>query len=137
VRVLLDANVLVSALLSRSGPPARLVALWLDAAFELVVCPALLAEVERSLAHPKVRPRVEPADAERFAQLLREGAELVADPEGPPPLRSLDPEDDYLLALAAREQVALISGDEHLLALRDRAPVLTPREFLDELERAS
>ena len=108
--------------------------LWLDAAFELVVCPALLVEVERALAHPKLRGRVEPADAERFVQLLSELAEMVPDPDRPPSVRSADPGDDYLLAVAAREQVPLVSGDNHLLALRERAPVFSPREFLDRLE---
>ena len=108
--------------------------LWLDAAFELVVCPALLVEVERAIGHPKLRTRVEPADAERFVELLSELSELVPDPDQPPPVRSADPGDDYLLALAAREDVPLVTGDRHLLALRDRAPVLSPRDFLDRLE---
>jgi putative PIN family toxin of toxin-antitoxin system len=133
VRALLDANVLVSALLSRAGTPARLILLWLDAAFELVVCPALLSEVERALGHPKLRTRIEPADAKRFVELLSELAEMVPDPEGPPLMHSEDPGDDYLLALAAREQVPLVSGDKHLLALRGRAPVFSPRAFLDRL----
>jgi uncharacterized protein len=133
VRALFDVNVLVSALLSRTGPPARLIELWLDAAFELVVCPALLVEVERALAYPKLRARIDPAGAERFLDLVSELAEMVPDPDRPPPVRSADPEDDYLLALAAREQVPLVSGDDHLLALRGRAPVFSPRDFLDQL----
>jgi uncharacterized protein len=133
VRALLDANVLLSALLSRVGSPAHLLTLWLDAAFELVVCPELLTEVERALGQPKLRTRIKPDDAKRFVELLSELAEVVPDPEGPPPVHSEDPGDDYLLALAAREQVPLVSGDRHLLALRGRAPVFSPREFLDRL----
>ena len=133
MRALFDANVFVAALLSRTGPPARLIELWLDAAFELVVCPALLVEVERALGHPKLRSRVEPADAQRFVELVSELAEMAPDPDRPPPVRSADPDDEYLLALAAREQVPLVSGDNHLLALRDRAPVVSPRDFLDRL----
>jgi uncharacterized protein len=133
VRVLLDANVLISALLSRAGAPARLVGLWLEAEFELVVCPALLAETQRALEHPKLKGRIDPAEAGRFLEQIRELAEVVSDPEAPPALRSADPGDHYLLALAARENVPLVSGDDHLLALSDRAPVFTPREFLDRL----
>jgi hypothetical protein len=29
--------------------------------------------------------------------------------------------------------VPLVSGDEHRLALRDRAPVFSPRDFLERL----
>jgi putative PIN family toxin of toxin-antitoxin system len=133
VRVLLDANVLVSALLSRAGAPARLVGLWLDAEFELIVCPALLTETKRALASPKLRGRIDPEQSERFLEQVAELGEVVADPEAPPAVRSSDPGDDYLLALAERENVPLVSGDDHLLALRDRAPVFSPREFLDRL----
>jgi putative PIN family toxin of toxin-antitoxin system len=134
VRVLLDVNVLVSSLLSRIGAPARLVGLWLEGEIELIVCPALLAEAERTLARPKLRPRIDAEVGESFLSLLSEEAEMVSDPDDPPPVRSSDPGDDYLLAVAAREQVPLVSGDEHVLALRGRAPILSPREFLDSLE---
>jgi uncharacterized protein len=133
VRVLLDANVLVSALLSKAGAPARLLRLWSQGELELVVCPALLGELERILARPRLRSRIDPVEAERFLALLEAGAESVQDPEDPPPVRSVDPDDNYLLALAVREQVPLVSGDNHLLTLRDRAPILSPREFLERL----
>ncbi len=135
MRVVFDVNVLVSALLSRAGAPARLVERWLEGEFELVVCPALLAEAERVLARPKLRGRIDGVDAGQFLALVAELAETVSDPEGLPSLRSADPGDDYLIAVATREGVSLVSGDEHLLALRDRAPVLSPRELLDHLER--
>ena len=80
---------------------------------------------------------MESADAERFVGLLSELAEMVPDPDRPPPVRSPDPGDDYLLSLAAREDVLLVSGDKHLLALRDRAPVISPRQFLERLERSA
>jgi putative PIN family toxin of toxin-antitoxin system len=136
VRAVVDVNVLISALISRTGAPARLVELWLAGELELVTCETLLAELERALAHPKVRERIAPADAERFVLVLRELADLVPDPEEMPPVRSSDPGDDYLPALAARERAQLVSGDEHLLSLRGRAPVASPRELLELLERS-
>src|SRR6266545_2820608 len=62
-------------------------------------------------------------------------AEVVPDPEAPPPIRAADPDDDCLLALGARENVPVVSGDGHLVALADRGPVMTPREFADRLAR--
>lgn len=55
-------------------------------------------------------------------------------PPGTPPLRSDDPGDDHLVALAAAGRATLVSGDRHLLALRGRIPVYSPREFLAELD---
>jgi putative PIN family toxin of toxin-antitoxin system len=133
VRAVLDVNVLISALISSAGAPAGIVRQCLEGDFELVVSPALIAEAQRTLALPKLRARIEQADADRFIELLMDRAELVPDPDEPAAIRSTDPGDDYLLALAASAQAPLVSGDEHLLALRDRAPIFSPRDFLEQL----
>jgi uncharacterized protein len=132
VRAVVDPNVLIAALLSRTGAPAQIVSRWLGGEFELVVSENLLAELERALAYPKVRRRVEQEEAEAFVALLRRGGRLGADP-AEPARRSADPGDDYLLALAEAERAVLVSGDQHLLALADELPIQTPRAFLDTL----
>ena len=134
MRAVLDANVLVSALLSRAGAPARLLERWLDGAFDVVVSPQLLEETRRTFASPKLLGRVRPEEAERFLVLLEAQAEVVTDPSEPSRLRSSDPADDYLLALAAAADARLVSGDRHLLDLADDAPVLTPRAVLELIE---
>lgn len=133
MRAVLDANVLVSGLIARTGPPARLLELWLDGAFELVVSPQLLAETRKTLAAPKLRDRVTTEDAAELLELLEQRGESVDDPSAPPQQRSADPDDDYLLALAAAADAHLVSGDRHLLDLAESAPVFTPRAFLDLL----
>jgi putative PIN family toxin of toxin-antitoxin system len=134
VRAVLDANVLISAALSPRGTPARLLIAWQAGAFELLVSSLLLAELRRALAYPKLARLVPPADADAFVAWLGRAAELVADPAGPPPVRSVDPGDDYLVALAAAERAVLVSGDRHLTVLAGRIPVRTPAESLAELE---
>lgn len=135
MRVVLDVNVLVSALLAADGAPARIVAAWLEGAFELVISPHLLDELQRALAYPKIRRRVGADDAARFLALVEQQALLVDDPTGPPPIRSADPGDDYLIALSAEADALLVSGDGHLAALIDRAPILTPAQLADRLSR--
>jgi putative PIN family toxin of toxin-antitoxin system len=132
VRAVLDPNVLIAALLSRSGAPAQIVFRWLGGGFELVVSERLLAELERALAYPKMRRRVAEEDAGAFVDLLRRGARLAPDPRASV-RRSSDPGDDYLLALAEQERAVLVSGDQHVLALVDEHPIQTPRAFLDVL----
>lgn len=133
MRAVLDPNVIISALLSPDGAPARIMRAWRDGAFELVASTLLLAELERALAYPKLRRRIPSSAAAEFVAWLREEADLVDDPGLPPGLRSVDPGDDYLIALAADQRVALVSGDKHLLVLADRLPVLTPAQFCDLL----
>jgi putative PIN family toxin of toxin-antitoxin system len=133
VRAVLDANVLISAILSPRGAPAKLLIVWQAGAFELVVSPLLLAETRRALAYPKLARLVAPADANAFVAWLGVAAELAEDPAGPPPVRSDDPGDDYLIALAAAERAVLVSGDTHLTSMATRIPVRTPGAFLAAL----
>jgi len=133
LRFVLDVNVFVSGLLSRSGAPAQLLKGWLDGDFELVVSEQLLDELERTLAAPKIRKRIASEDAEQFVALVRDVADLGPDPTDLPPTRSKDPKDDYLIALAASERAHLVSGDAHLLALEEEVPVVAPRAALDLL----
>ena len=133
MRAVLDANVLIAALLSPSGTPARILARWLAGDFELVVSARVLAELDRALAYPNLRARIAPEDAAEFVAFLRSTAVLASDPPAPP-RRSPAPGDDYLLALAEGEKAVVVSGDQHLLELADQFPVRSPRDFLEVLE---
>ena len=62
-RAVLDANVLVSALLRPQGPPGQIVVrLVEDRAFAMVASAVILAEVRRALAYPRVRKRIVASD---------------------------------------------------------------------------
>lgn len=133
MRAVLDVNILISALLSPRGAPAELLRRWLRGDFELIVSPLLLAELRRALAHPKLRRRIPPDDAEQLLDWLERAALLAMDGTDPPAVRSPNPGDDYLLALAAAEAARLVSGDDHLLSLDERLPIVSPRAFLELL----
>ena len=135
MRAVLDPNVIISALLSPEGAPARALRAWVQGAFELVVAPALLGELERAFAYPKLRKRIAPEEANQVVEWLRSAATMAVDPTGLPAIRASDPGDDYLIALAEVERAALISGDQHLLGLADDLPVFSPVDFLGLLER--
>lgn len=133
MRAVLDANVLIAALLSPSGAPAQILSRWLAGDFELVASERLLAELERARSYPSLRRLITKGDADEFISFLRASTVLAPDPAAPP-RRSSDPGDDYLLALAESENAILVSGDQHLLELASRFPISTPRAFLNALE---
>jgi uncharacterized protein len=137
VRAVVDANVLIAAALSPRGAPARVLRAWLDGAFELIVSPLLLAELERALGYPKLRKRIPQEDAAAFVAWLRRSATVADDPGGAPPVTSPDPDDDYLIALAVSERAALVSGDKHVLTLGGELPIYSPGAFLDVMEPSS
>jgi putative PIN family toxin of toxin-antitoxin system len=135
VRAVLDVNALISALISPSGSPAKLLRAWEAGEFELVVSPALLEELRRALAHPKVARLIAADDADLFVAWLSRSAALAHDAANPPPVRSSDPNDDYLIALAAEQSAVLVTGDRHLLAVAGSFPIHEPVGFLAMLAR--
>ncbi|HEX5481839.1 MAG TPA: putative toxin-antitoxin system toxin component, PIN family [Terriglobia bacterium] len=134
-RVVFDPGILIAALISDKGAPRALLRAWLDGVFELLVSPALLAELGRVLERQKFRCYASERDARLYVIFLKRFGTLCPDAESPSRL-SPDPGDDYLLTLAQNQGADfLVSGDPHLCHLeRTEPPVLTPRAFLNRLE---
>lgn len=138
LRVVLDPGVLISALISRSGSPAQLILLWHQGSFDLLVSPLLLNELAGALTRAKFRRYVSHTETTRFVVLLRHLGEFVEDPPAESGLTP-DPGDDYLVTLGrAAGADYIVSGDQHLLQIRDaRPPVLAPSEFVNQIIRPS
>jgi len=137
-RALLDTNVLISALISPRGAPGRIVMAFLNHdAFELVISPAIIAEIEAALRLPKIRKYLlDPNDALAWLADLVALADLVTD-TGAVQGICRDPDDDAVLSAAVEGRAAVIvTGDDDLLALgeHDGISILRPREFLESIE---
>jgi putative PIN family toxin of toxin-antitoxin system len=137
LRVVLDPGVLVSAILTSTGPPAQILDRWRDGEFDLVISPKLLDELEDVLLRPKFREVASGDEVRAYVGALAGGGVLMRDPEQIPAVTA-DPGDDYLVALAIGAKANLIvSGDKDLTDLVDPpVPVLTPRALLERLERS-
>ncbi len=134
-RVVIDPGVLVSAFISpRKAAPALLVDAFLDGHFEMLVSPALIAELTDVLGREKFAAHASDGRAAAFIAVLLDRAEMVEDAASGS-LKTADPEDDYLIAVAqAHKADAIVSGDPHLLDVTSSdLPVLTPRELADRL----
>lgn len=130
MRAVLDPNVIISALLSERGAPARILRAWRAGAFEVVMSEALLTELRRALAYPKLRRLIREDEADAYVDLLEASATLESDPTTYPlSIRSRDPGDDYLLALAAASGSLLVTGDADLLELSAELPIHSPASF--------
>lgn len=129
-RAVLDPGVLISALISPTGSPARLLLLWLEGAFELIVSPRLLEELRTVLLRPKFRRYATEEEVKGYVATIERLAIVVADPEEVPRV-SQDPDDDYLVALGRLASAVVVSGDPHLTELdEEQRRVVTPRDFL-------
>jgi putative PIN family toxin of toxin-antitoxin system len=133
VRLVVDTNVLVSALLAGSSLPAHLITLWREGRFDLLTSAAQLDELMRVTRYPKIRERLTPALAGRLINELREVAIVVENL--PQVMVCVDPFDNYLLAMAAAGGADfIVTGDKRdLLGLRlyEGIRIVAVREFLE------
>ena len=140
IRVVPDANVLVSAALARdpAAPSVRVFDALLGGRIEAVACPALLGEVAAVLRRDRLRRFLSIEEARRFVADLAGVLTLSADPPTPYPAVCRDSGDDYLVALVRAALVdALVTGDRDLLELEDiGVAVIAPREFVERLADA-
>lgn len=139
LRVVADANVLISAALARSpnAPSVLILEAALDGRLDLVTSPRLLGEVTSVLKRPRLRKYLSTDEALRFVAGLATQTILLTDPPGPPAAVCRDPDDDYLVALStARHADAIVSGDPDLHAIDNKQldiEILTPRQLVDRL----
>ena len=102
-RIVVDPGVLVSAIITPSGPPAEIVRAIREERLRLVVCPHLLAELLGVLQREKFRGYITTHEAEQYVAGLASIAEARPDPTAGAPI-SRDPKDDYWSRLLARLQ---------------------------------
>lgn len=134
MRVVVDPNVLVSAVVA-DGVSSQLIDRWLtDRPFQIVVCPMLTDELRDVLIRDKFRRWITVDEAELLIGRLEEEAEPWTDPTAVPPVTD-DPKDDYLVALFSDSQAdLLVSGDSDLLEITTiDVTVITPAQFLERL----
>ena len=130
MRVVIDTNVLVSALLF-GGTPGKLVELWKMVRIQPFISREIIAELLRVLAYPKFELTQKEIEFLLYVEVLPH-FEVTAIPTGPVIIKN-DPSDDTFLRCAvAANADAIITGDSHLLSLKSykKNPILTPSKFL-------
>ncbi|MGO9337472.1 MAG: putative toxin-antitoxin system toxin component, PIN family [Terracidiphilus sp.] len=108
--VLLDSNVIISALLSLRGASARAVDEWRDGRFQLLTCQHQIDEIRTACRAPRFRDRLQPHHIGNMLNHLY-GATVWPDPI-PRKHQAADPTDSFLLDLidAAQPDYA-VTGD--------------------------
>jgi putative PIN family toxin of toxin-antitoxin system len=117
MRVVLDTNVLLSALMIQTGNPAAIYRAWQEGHFTLLTCAEHLDELRATLRKSAIAERIKPYKSGGLVNELKELAETIG--SLPRIERSPDSTDDFLLALSeAGKADYLVTGDKGgLLAL--------------------
>lgn len=139
IRAVLDTNVLASGFVGFAAAeraPGRLLRLWREQRFALVVSTNILTELLKTFADPYFRPQLSSEQIDAAQLLLQEEAMVT-------PITvhvsgvATHPEDNLVLATAVSARAEyLMTGDKKLqqLGAYQRIPILSPRAFLDLLE---
>ena len=132
--IVLETDVIVSALLSPDGPPAEIIDRWEAGEFEVAISPPLLAELERGLQYPRVQAYLKRSRDEvaAFVERFRRVATVV-DPQLTVDVIDQDPAANRVLECAvAGSADTIVIGDGHLLGLKAYRGivVLRPAELL-------
>lgn len=135
MRVVLDSNILFSALISPHGAPNAIYQAWRANRFELVTSHQQLDEIRRASRYPKLRAVLQPAKVGTMIHNLQRAVvleQLTLTHEAD------DPDDAFLLAMAeAGAADYLVTGDRRagLLQRRHlgRTRIVTPTTFCSEL----
>jgi len=138
MRVILDTNVLLSALISPHGAADQLYQFWRTVRFTLITSTAQLDEIRRVTRHERFRPLLGSAAAGTVVNELRELAVLLTDL--PTVDISADPFDNFLFSMARLGRADyLVSGDRAgVLAVGqfEATHIVTARQMLRELGAA-
>ncbi len=133
MRVILDTNILISALMGYGTPPDRLYEYWKEDRFELTACEQQLEELNRVSRRPFFKDRLKPSEVGRMINDIRRLALMY---DNLPNVRlSPDPNDDFLLALAqASNAEFLVTGDKSdlLELVRHQTTRIVTARFLVE-----
>lgn len=115
MRVVLDTNVLVSALISPGGFPNRLYQAWRQSRFILISSDEQLEEFRRVTSYARLRSYIRPAAAGTMFNELRLLATLAS--HLPSIEASPDPGDNFVLGMA-------VAGQADYLVTRDKRDLL-------------
>ena len=137
MRVVLDTNVLLSALISSHGPPDTIYRAWRAAQFELVTSTAQLDELRRVSRYPKLKAILPPHRVGAMVNNMQRAVILKLLPNLPAGVELSDPNDAFLFTMAlGGEADCLVTGDRRAgllqLGSAGRTRILTPAAFCKE-----
>ncbi|MBV2150029.1 putative toxin-antitoxin system toxin component, PIN family [Sphingobium sp. AS12] len=142
MRVVLDTNVLLAALISSEGPPDAIYRAWRGGRFELVTSMTQLGELRRVSRYPKLKAILPPHRVGAMINNLQRAIVLETLPPLPHGIEPNDPDDIFLLTTALGGAADfLVTGDRRAGLLQmgniGRTRIVTPAMFHQETLESS
>jgi putative PIN family toxin of toxin-antitoxin system len=141
IRVVLDTNVLVSALLTPDSPPAEILEFVLEGRLRILISPAIIREIGLVFQYPRLKKTMQKhrLSAEEVEEAILKILKVAIITAGEKIIQgvSRDPADDLILSCAAEGQADfVISGDKDLTELGsfEGIRIMEPANFLQLIE---
>ena len=134
-RVVIDTNAVVSGLLF-GGKPGEVVRLWHTDRLSAFVSAAIIDEYVPVLTYPKFKLTEEEIQYLLYEEILPY-FEVVVVPQLKRTIVGADPQDDkFILCAEAAKADSIISGDNHLLNLKNYRDIkiVSPGDFLSSFQ---
>lgn len=121
IKAVIDANILVSGLISPKASPAKIISLWCERKFVLVVSEEILKEVERVLFYPKIfkKYRLDKNSIDKYVKIFRAFAEIVKPEEKLKLVKADENDNKFIEAALTADAGYVVSGDKHLLEIKE------------------
>lgn len=135
MKVVLDTNVLISALISPHNPPDIILQSWLAGEFDLLTSEAQLEELRRVSRYEHLQPFLQPHRVGLIINRMRALATIIK-PGTLSSEEALDPDDNFLIAICETGSANnLVTGD-HRAGLLERkhigmTEILTASQFAE------
>lgn len=139
-RVVVDTNVIISAILNPHGKPTQIINAIIDGKLIFITSHAIIDEVRRVLFYPKIKRLLKKKKlaspeniSKNFIDRLFNLANITSDEIKLDVIQD-DSDDKIFLACAVEGKADfIISGDQHLTTLKNykEIQILTPTEFIN------
>lgn len=139
IRIVLDTNIYVSALMKPTSIPGKLLKKIIeDNSFEIVISELICEEIQRVLFYPKIRKFIMGSDEDikHWIQGIGIISHMVIPIIHEEIIIYDDPDDDkFILAAIEGKAKFIISGDKHLLKLKkyQNIQIISAQEFFSQI----
>jgi len=142
MRIVLDTNVLVSAILSPESTSAQIIKLVLEDTLNLVISPDMLEETDRVLRYPKLLKRMKKngivlKEVNDFIEKMSKTAVITQGKLKISAIKDYRSDNKILACAIEGEADFIISGDHHLIELKEfqGIPIVNPATFAEIVRR--
>ena len=138
MKVVLDANIFISALISRQGNPALILDKWKKREIEVVVSPAIIAEISRVMGYERLQKKYRRIREERESLIddLRNIATIVEPQQRLYAVEADESDNRYIECAVESGTNYIVTGDPHLLEIGSYQGIhiITPATFMTLLD---